>query len=126
MSLINFNGIDGIVTETSPHGNYLVVQLSDNVYITGTFSNQFQWSEIPDLSSGFKSFITYFGFNNQSEFNKLGEFLSKTDGYCREGEDKRIAKRVKGFHSEAKIRNLMPDEVFNLIQEFKSFNHHLI
>ncbi len=115
MTQINFNGIDGIVTETSPHGNYLVVQLSDNVYITGTFSNQFCWTEIEDVSSGFKSFITYFGFNNQSQFNKLIDFISGTDGYCREDEEKRIAKRVEGFNYESKIRDLMPDEVTELI-----------
>ncbi len=114
---INFNGINGIVTESSPHGNYLVVQLSDNVYITGTFSNQFCWTEIPDISSGFKSFITYFGFNNQSALLTLGEFLSKTNGYCRDGEDKRIAKRTFCKY-EAKIRDLTPDEVIQLINLF--------
>jgi len=114
MTEINFNGINGIVTESSPHGNYLVVQLSDNISICGTFTNQFQWTEIEDISSGFKSFITYFGFNNQSEFNKLIEFISNSDGYCREGEDKRIAKRTFCKY-EAKIRDLTPDEVIQLI-----------
>lgn len=117
MNEINFNGINGIVTEISPHGNYLVVQLSDNVSIVGTFSNKFQWTEIPDLSSGFKSFITYFGFNNQSALISLGEFLSETDGYCREGEDKRIAKRTFCKY-EAKIRDLTPNQVIQLINLF--------
>lgn len=117
MNEINFNGIKGIVTESSPHGNYLVVQLSSNVSICGTFSNIWNWSEIEDISSGFKSFITYFGFNNQSQFNQLTEFISTTDGYCREGEDKRIAKRTFCKY-EAKIRDLSPNEVVDLINLF--------
>ena len=69
---------------------------------------------MPDLSSGFKSFITYFGFNFDSELDKLNEFIANSSGYCRDGENKRSAKRTFSRY-EAKIRDLNSNEVINLI-----------
>lgn len=111
---INFNGIEGYIRESSPHGNYLIVQLSDNIAVCGTYSNQFAWTEIPDISSGFKSFITYYGFNNEDEYQLLIDFLENTEGYCRDGEERRVAKRTF-CRLEAKIRDLTPDEVVDLV-----------
>jgi len=116
MNKINFNGINGIVTESSPHGNYLVVQLSNRISICGTFLNMWNWEESPDLSSGFKSFITYIGFNGDRIQQKYLELINEMGGYVRDNELKREKMRVRGkFRYEMKVRNLEADHVLDLI-----------
>jgi hypothetical protein len=59
MDKINFAGVEGEVVETSPHGSFVVVRLSDRITLVGTTNNIFNGEEMPDISSGFESFITY-------------------------------------------------------------------
>jgi hypothetical protein len=46
MATVNFAGVEGEVIETSPHGSYVVVKLSDRITIVGTTNNQFNWEEM--------------------------------------------------------------------------------
>lgn len=116
MTKINFGGINGEIIESSEHGNYLVIKLSNRISICGTFSNQFHWQESPESQSGFKSFLTYIGFNTDSVKDKYFNLISEMGGYVRDGEDKRSKQRVQGkFRYEMKIRNLNVDNVLDLI-----------
>ncbi len=111
MKSIKFAGLNGKIKESSPHGNYLVVELSNRVTVCGTFSNQWQWDESHDLDSGFVSFITYVGIN-EDELSEITNLVKNLGGYFKEKEDKpRKAKRVKGFSKELKIRGLHPDYI---------------
>ncbi|MEB3123736.1 MAG: hypothetical protein VKL41_21245 [Snowella sp.] len=111
MKTIKFAGLIGKVKETSPHGNYLVVKLSDRVTICGTFSNQWNWDESHDLDSGFVSFITYVGIK-ENELSEISNLVKNLGGYFKANEDKpRKAKRVTGFPKELKIRGLHPDYI---------------
>jgi hypothetical protein len=117
MKQVNFNGIKGKIIESSEHGNYLVIKISERISICGTYSNIWKWEEIPDLSSGFRGFLTYIGFNTDSVAQKYLDLIHSLGGYCKTLEDqKRIKKRVKGkFRYEMKVRNLTPDDVINLL-----------
>ena len=114
---INFIGINGEVIESSEHGNYLVVKLSSRISITGTFSNIWQWEESHEEESGFISFLTYIGFNNENVRNKYLDLITEMGGYFKdEKEEKRGRKRVQGrFNYEMKVRGLSPDNVLKLI-----------
>ncbi|MGB8689587.1 MAG: hypothetical protein WCD53_19920 [Microcoleus sp.] len=112
MNTIIFAGIEGEIIESSPHNNYLVVELSDRVTIIGTFSNQFLWKEMPDITSGFESFITYVGVRSLSETDEIKEILKEGGGYFHSKEkEPRRSKRVKSFLLELKVRGLSPDFV---------------
>ena len=116
MKNIMFAGIKGKVIESSPHNNYLVVELSDRVTIIGTFSNQFSWKEMPEISSGFESFITYIGVRSLSESKKVKEIVTSSGGYFHKNEQEpRSSKRVKGFPLELKVRGLSVDFCVALI-----------
>ena len=117
MDSLNFSGIKGEVIETSPHGNYLVVKLSNRISICGTYSNIFEWEEAKDEASGFLSFLTYIGFNSQQEYDKYLCLVNEYSGYFKQdGDSKRKAKRVKGkFRYEMKVRGLNPDAVIELL-----------
>ena len=116
METINFAGIKGQITQSSPHGNYLVVRLSDRISITGTFSNQFNWEESEDESSGFVSFITYIGLRSQHEAETWLKRAVIHGGYFHSDEDTpRKSKRVKSFPFEIKVRGLSPQSVLELI-----------
>ena len=69
MNTINFVGVEGKVLQVSPHGNYVVVELSDRITIVGTFSNRYNWEENSDQSSGFTGFITYIGLKSPQELD---------------------------------------------------------
>jgi hypothetical protein len=117
METINFSGIKGQVIHTSPHGNYVTVKLSDRITIVGTFSNQFNWSESEDKSSGFLSFITYIGLRSPYEVNKFKPWLINHNAYFNRDEDvPRTSKRVKAFPLEIKVRGLSAESVAELIQ----------
>ena len=117
METINFCGIEGFVVQSSPHGNYLVVQLSDRISIVGTYSNQFNWEESPDVSSGFISFITYIGVRSPSEVKKFTNWINNSNGYFKKDEDTpRRSKWVKKFPFELKVRGLFPQSVVELVQ----------
>ena len=112
METITFAGIEGEVIESSPHGNYLVVRLSDRITIVGTFSNQFHWEEMPDASSGFESFVTYIGVRSIAESDKFKEMVARSGGYFYSKEQQpRKSKRVKDFPLELKVRGLNPEFV---------------
>ena len=112
METINFAGIKGQVVQSSPHGNYVVVKLSDRISITGTYSNQFQWQESEDESSGFVSFITYIGLRSQHEAETWLNRVVALNGYFQNEEDiPRKSKRVKTFPLEIKVRGLSPQSV---------------
>jgi hypothetical protein len=120
MSII-FNGKPGMVLESSPHGNYLVVELSEKVVICGTFSNQFGWQENPDITSGFISFITYIGIDSNTNIIELFEWIEKHDGYFKSNKHcdesvPRSSKRVNNYPFELKVRGLTPDSVIELIE----------
>jgi hypothetical protein len=118
MKNIMFAGIKGKVIESSPHNNYLVVELSDRVTIIGTFSNQFSWKEMPEISSGFESFITYIGVRSLSESKKVKEIVTSSGGYFHKNEQEpRSSKRVKGFPLELKVRGLNVDFVAKLVSD---------
>lgn len=117
MEKINFAGIEGQIVETSPHGNYLVVRLSDRITICGTFSNQFCWQEMPDASSGFESFITYIGVRSITEAEAVKEVILENDGYFHPKEQEpRRSKRVKAFPLELKIRGLTTEFVAEFVE----------
>ncbi|MEO9124768.1 MAG: hypothetical protein ABI262_08795 [Microcoleus sp.] len=125
MTNITFAGVQGQVLESSPHGNYLVVKLSDRITIVGTFSNMFDWSEAPDEDSGFESFITYIGVRSlrggtpsQNEANQIKSLLQQNGGYFGKNDSEpRKAKRVQGFPMELKVRGLEADFVVDCINE---------
>ncbi len=118
MSKITFAGIEGEVIESSPHSNYLVVRLSDRITICGTFSNQFNWQEMPDASSGFESFITYIGVRSPADAEKVKEIVAKVGGYFYSREQQpRKSKRVKAFPLELKVRGLETDFVAKLAED---------
>ncbi len=117
MEKINFAGIEGEIIETSPHNNYLVVRLSDRITICGTFSNQFNWQEMPDASSGFESFITYIGVRSKAVAEQVKETVAAVGGYTYKSESEpRKSKRVKDFPLEIKIRGLSPEFVAGVIR----------
>jgi hypothetical protein len=116
MNKIKFAGIEGEVNQTSPHGNFLVVKLSDRVCICGTFNNAFHWQESPDASSGFASFITYIGMDSEQEAEEFVEWAIANDGYFNHDDNiPRSAKRVQAYKLEIKVRGLAPKSVVELI-----------
>ncbi|MEG4857108.1 hypothetical protein QUB75_04660 [Microcoleus sp. K1-B6] len=117
MDKINFAGVDGEVIETSPHGSYVVVRLSDRITIVGTTNNQYNWQEMPDAASGFESFITYIGLRSATEATKYLAVVAKVGGYTIKKEaEPRKAKRVKAFPLEIKVRGLTPEFVAEVIR----------
>ncbi|RCJ27288.1 hypothetical protein A6S26_12680 [Nostoc sp. ATCC 43529] len=117
MNKMKFSGIECQVLESSPHGNYILVKLSNRIVICGTYSNQFNWEESPDLDSGFTSFITYIGLRNELEFPKFRDFVSDSNGYFdKDDGSPRKAKRVIEFPFEIKVRGLLPESVVELVK----------
>ncbi|MBD2039232.1 hypothetical protein [Microcoleus sp. FACHB-672] len=115
MNTISFVGITGTILESSPHGNYLVVELSKRITICGTYSNQFDWEISPEEQSGFESFITYIGLNSSAEFDKIKAWVIKAGGYFdKSGEKPRPSKRVRHFPLEIKVRGLPAKSVAKL------------
>lgn len=116
MDTINFAGIDGKVIQSSPHGNYQVLELSDRITIVGTFSNQFNWEENSDPSSGFTGFITYIGLKSPQELSKFKDWIVDNNGYFdRDDGTPRKSKRVRRFPLEIKVRGLLSESVIELI-----------
>ncbi|MBL1208286.1 hypothetical protein [Geminocystis sp. GBBB08] len=116
MNQITFAGIKGQVIESSEHGNYLVIKLSNRISICGTFTNIWHWKEEPEYDSGFKSFITYIGFNTDSVKQKYLDLINEMGGVVRDGEDKRSKQRVQGkFRYEMKVRSLSVEHLLDLI-----------
>lgn len=112
MTRISFAGIEGEIIESSPHNNYLVVKLSDRLTICGTFSNQWEWEEMPDITSGFQSFITYIGLLSINEADEIKEIIKEGGGYFHPKEkEPRLSKRNKSFLLELKVRGLSPEFV---------------
>ncbi|MBW4680626.1 MAG: hypothetical protein KME19_10975 [Microcoleus vaginatus WJT46-NPBG5] len=112
---LTFAGVIGTILESSPHGNYLVVELSERVSVVGTYSNQFDWEITPDTESGFESFITYIGLNSPAEFDKIKAWVIKAGGYFdKSGEKPRPSKRVRHFPLEIKVRGLPAEAVAKL------------
>ena len=117
MEKINFAGIEGEVIETSPHGSYVVVRLSDRITIVGTTNNQFNWQEMPDAASGFESFVTYIGVRSSSGGEQVKEIVAQVGGYTYKKEaEARNSKRVSAFPLEVKIRGLTPEFVAEVIR----------
>ena len=113
---IIFSEISGKLLQTSPHGNYQVVQLSKRVVICGTFSNKFNWSEIPERQSGFVSFIVYIGCKNSNEYPKLRRIVQTLEGDC---EEVRTAKRNPNFPLEFKVREMSVQSVKQLVKSLR-------
>jgi hypothetical protein len=121
MTKITFAGISGEITEVSPHSSFVVVQLSNRVAICGAFVNKFSWSEIPEVQSGFESFITYIALN-KSELLTVQGLIAKHGGYFRSGEElPRKLKRIVGSDRalELKVRDLSVESVVQLIRELR-------
>jgi hypothetical protein len=117
MEKIKFAGVEGEIVETSPHGSYVVVRLSDRITIVGTTNNQFNWQEIPDVSSGFESFITYIGVRSKAGADKVKQIVAGVGGYTYAKESEpRKSKRVTSFPLEIKIRGLTPEFVAEVIK----------
>jgi hypothetical protein len=116
MNTITFAGIPGKVIKSSPHGNYVVVELCDRITICGSFSNQYQWSETPDADSGFTSFITYVG-STVTEQSSLYEQIQFYGGHI---QDFRDSKRNPHFPFEFKVKELSVDSLLNLFNELQS------
>ncbi|MDB9513921.1 hypothetical protein PN499_22225 [Kamptonema animale CS-326] len=116
---ITFAGIKGRIKKTSPHGNFLVVELSDRITICGTFSNQFLWEESPEIESGFESFITYIGLESDSEVENWRQLAIELGGYFKTDDEAipRSAKRVDAFPLEIKVRGLSADAVLELVEK---------
>lgn len=117
MNKITFAGIEGQIIESSPHKNYLVVKLDDRITICGTLTNIWDWEEMPDISSGFKSFITYIGVRSTAEARLVKECVAENGGYFKPDEEEpRLSKRIKSFPLELKIRGLTPDFVAEFVE----------
>ncbi|MEG3842616.1 hypothetical protein [Microcoleus sp. herbarium14] len=117
MKTITFVGIKGKVIESSPHKNYLVVELNDRITIIGTFTNIWNWEEMPDASSGFESFITYIGVRSLAEAEAVREVILENSGYFHPKEQEpRRSKRVKAFPLELKIRGLTTEFVAEFVE----------
>ena len=116
---ITFAGIEGKIKKTSPHGNFLVVELSDRITIVGTFSNQWKWEESQEIESGFESFITYIGLESESVVSKWRKLAIALGGYFKYDDEDipRMAKRVDTFPLEIKVRGLSADAVLELLQQ---------
>ena len=116
METIDFAGIEGQIIESSPHSNYLVVKLTDRITVCGTFSNQFEWESMPEINSGFKSFITYIGVRSPIETAKYIQIVTENGGYFHKNENtSRRSKRVEAFPLELKVRGLSVDFVAKLV-----------
>lgn len=121
MTKITFAGIEGKITEVSPHSSFVVLQLSNRVAITGAFVNKFNWTEIPEIQSGFESFITYIALN-RSELLKVQGLIASHGGYFRPGEEfPRTIKRIVGSDRalELKVRDLSVESVCELVKILK-------
>jgi hypothetical protein len=116
MNTITFAGIKGKVLKSSPHGNYLTVELCDRITICGSFSNQWNWSETPDSDSGFTSFIAYIGFN-QPELAAISDQIQFYGGHI---QDSRDSKRNQHFPFEFKVKELSISSLLNLFNELQS------
>lgn len=118
MNTINFHGIKGQVLQSSPHGNYLVVALSDRVSICGTFSNQFHWEESD--ADPFKAFVTYVGCRNEFDAQQYLSWADKNGGwfdYAKDEDQPRSSKRIRDrsqFPLEIKVRGLTAQSVVQL------------
>lgn len=119
MKSIVFAGIKGRIIKSSPHGNYLVVELSDRITICGTFSNQFNWDESPDASSGFESFITYVGVEDDEDVEEVREMVETADGFFY-AKEPRPSKRVAAWSNELKIHGLTSETVAGFVQDLAS------
>lgn len=121
MNTITFAKIIGEIVESSPHGNYLVVKLSDRITIVGTFSNIWHWDISEDVDSGFESFITYIGVRSRSEADRIKSFLKQNGengGYFgKDGSEPRKSKRCRSYPFELKVRGLKAEFVVDCINE---------
>ncbi|MFP4336402.1 MAG: hypothetical protein ACLFQP_00590 [Halothece sp.] len=118
METITFSGIEGQVIKTSPHGNYVVVKLSDRITICGTFTNQFKWEKHWEKRSGFVSFITYIGLTSPEEAEHFINWVLDNGGHFKYDEDTpRESKWVKEFPFEIKVRGLSAKSVTKLVKE---------
>ena len=116
MNTINFAGVEGKVVQSSPHGNYVTVSLSDRITIVGTYSNKFNWEENSDQSSGFTGFITYIGLKSPQELSKFRDWIIDNNGYFdRDDGTPRKSKRVRRFPLEIKVRGLLAESVVELV-----------
>lgn len=114
--IINFAGIDGKIVGSSPHGNYLIVQLTNRVTIIGTYSNKWNWEEVNEFESRFISFITYIGIKDNEELEKYHKWIEENNGYFgNDDESCRPSKRIRGFAYEMKVRGLSVESVLNLL-----------
>ena len=113
METITFAGINGVIKEVSPHGNFITVVLFDRLVIVGTTDNQFGWDENRDEESGFLAFITYIGTTGENEdLLKISELIDKYDGYFNKNEAvARDSKRVEAYPYEIKVRGLKPEDI---------------
>jgi hypothetical protein len=116
MNTITFAGIKGKVLKSSPHGNYCIVELCDRITIVGTKNNQYQWSEAPDSSSGFTSFIAYIGFTTEEQ-SSLSDQIQFYGGHI---QDSRDSKRNQHFPFEFKVKELSISSLLNLFNELQS------
>ena len=114
---MKFAGIEGKVIEQSQHGNYVVLQLSERISITGTFSNIWNWQEIPDEDSGFISFITYIGLNSISEAEDYQEWITDNEGYFKSDEEQPRPSKRTSLPFEIKVRGLSPIKIVELLQK---------
>ena len=122
METIIFAGIEGQVLESSPHGNYVVLRLTDRITICGTFSNIWNWEEI-DNDSGFDSFITYIGLENVDEAAEVIANVAEAGGYFHKNEEQpRKAKRVSEYAFEIKVRGLSIEYLKKIIGFFRSIS----
>jgi hypothetical protein len=117
---IKFCGQTGTILEKSPHGNYLVVELSDEITICGTYTNIWSWDEFPEVQSNFIAFITYIAIDHDTNLEDIYQIIENHNGYFKEGESEpRTAKRNPYYPLELKVRGLKPDAVIELIKYFK-------
>lgn len=116
MNTILFAGIKGQVLKSSPHGSFLVLKLSARIVIVGAINNKFHWSEAPDSSSGFTSFIAYIGFTIEEQ-SILHDQIQFYGGHI---QDSRDSKRNQHFPFEFKVKELSISSLLNLFNELQS------
>jgi hypothetical protein len=103
--------VEGEIIETSPHGTFTVIRLSNRVTIV-SISKDSQDEEHPDYD-----YITYVGVRSQIEQDFYRDWAIQNGGCFRPTESfARRSKRVKSYPKEMKIRGLDMLAIIKLVK----------
>jgi hypothetical protein len=102
--------VEGEIIETSPHGTFTVIRLSNRVTIVSISNSQDE--EHPDYD-----YITYVGVRSTIEQDFYTEWAYNNGAYFHIRECyARKSKRVMNYPKELKIRGLELDKIIQLVK----------